>query len=55
MLIEELETMARDPRLYANEAACPECGEERGFGTRADWTRCRFCAAPFEFHAGQGD
>jgi hypothetical protein len=55
MLIEELEELSSNVALYREEAVCPVCGEQRGFGTQADWSRCRFCRAPFELDAGQGD
>jgi tRNA(Ile2) C34 agmatinyltransferase TiaS len=55
MLIEELEELSLEVGLYREEATCPICGEQRGFGTQADWTRCRICRTPLELDAGQGD
>lgn len=55
MLMEELESLSRNADLYRDDAACPECGEHRGFGTHAAWTRCRFCLALYETGGGQAD
>jgi tRNA(Ile2) C34 agmatinyltransferase TiaS len=55
MLIEELEELSLDVAPYREEAVCPVCGAQRGFGTQAGWTRCRACRTPFELDAEQGD